>query len=159
MRHAIFGAALCLAAGALCVTALPGETEASSRLHRFPSSPVVVITAHGYRWEMPAFRMAGRKAYALVYVVNPHEYVLSMRMTCRTGEKMIPELSGQYLIAARQTMQVDTRRFHHRMQKGDGVRVRCTFRANGSADVQAWVFDRDIQREIGRGLGAPYTTS
>ena len=159
MRVTIRAAAMNLFAGLVCATLISGAVHASSRLPANPSSPVLIINMKGYRWSLPTFRMAGRNAYVVLHVINPHDYVLSVDMTCKTGGKTIPQLSGRHSIGARQTMQLDTRRFHHRMQKGSGVQVRCVFTTDGSADVQAWVYDSQQERQIGRGLGAPDTNS
>lgn len=159
MRHALTGAAAGLAAVIFFATVFPGAADAGSRLPGNPASPTLIINMHGYRWKVPEFRMAGRKAYVVLHVVNPHDYVLTLTLHCKTGRKSIPQLSGRHFIGARQTMQLDTRRFHHRMQKGSGVKVHCVFTTNGPADVQAWVYDSRQESEIGRGMGAPNTNS
>ncbi|MFP3944184.1 MAG: hypothetical protein ACLFWF_09830 [Alphaproteobacteria bacterium] len=118
----------------------PAEA-ASGRTGTGYISPVLVLNMRSYRWELPEFRMAGKQAYALVEVENTHDHPLKMRVNCRTSDGPVPDMNGFYTIPPRQFLRIDTRRKPDALQRGEGVKVKCRFRADGSAKVKAWVYD------------------
>lgn len=117
-------------------TRLAGETE---------NSPVYSITLRKYRWDLPEFRMAGRSAFLIVRIENPHEHDLKVTIRCNTSKGTISQMSGTHSIRGGEYMYVDTRRLRDPIQKGEGVRVKCRFRANGTAKVEAWIYDEDMR--------------
>jgi len=145
MRHQYLCIAAILSAALLGNTATSKVQAATGSRVGGDSSPIVVINMTSHRWNLPEFRMAGKNAYAIVKVENTHDYQLKMFMSCRGPDGRIPELTGYHTIKPRQFMQVDTRRFRDPMQKGKGVKVTCMFRADGSAKVEAWVYDKSAR--------------
>lgn len=144
MRHQLLCVAAILSSALLADSALH-RTEAGSTLRgRTDSSPVLILNMRSYRWTLPEFRMAGNDAYAIVQVENTHDYSLEMYVSCRTTDGRIPQMSGYYHIPPGEFLNMDTRRMREPMQNGDGVNVNCQFRADGSAKVEAWVFDEKI---------------
>lgn len=105
-------------------------------------SPVLVIQMRTYYWKVPPFHMAGKDAFAVVHVINSRDFSIRLRMKCTTGSELIRQMSRSHRIRPHETLEMDTRRFHHPMQKGKGVEVDCIFTADGPAKVLAWLIDR-----------------
>ncbi|MFW6027629.1 MAG: hypothetical protein ACOC91_02360 [bacterium] len=115
----------------------------STGLERPHNDAVLVINMRTYRWDIPEFRMAGNDAYMVVQVENAHSYPVEIYVSCRTRDGLITDMTGQYTIPPRKFLRLDTRRTRGPLQEGEGVRVKCRFRADGSADVKAWVYDKE----------------
>lgn len=137
------GAALALTA--MGQTAFVDTAQAYSRLSD-EFSPVLVIPMRHYRWNVPTFRMAGQDAFAVIHVINSSDYAIRLRMKCSTGFKRIHQMSRNHRIGPHETLEMDTRRFHHPMQKSPGVDVDCIFNADGSAKVLAWFVDKQNEK-------------
>jgi hypothetical protein len=147
MRYKYLCVAATLASALLGDAALHRSDATGSRVGKASGSPVLVINMRTYRWRMPEFRMAGQDAYALVQVENTHDYAVEMFVDCRTPDGRIPKMSGYYIIGPKEFLHMDTRRMRDPLQKGDGVKVNCRFRADGSAKVEAWVYDEVVHGE------------
>lgn len=142
MRHKHLCTAAILSA-ALLGHASPGHAGTTgARLGHADSSPVLILHMRSYRWRLPEFRMAGNDAYVIVQVENTNDYPMEMSVSCRTADGRIPEMSGYYRIPAGEFLRMDTRRRDRPMQNGDGVKVKCSFRADSSAKVEAWKYDK-----------------
>lgn len=144
MRFLLVCAGAALALAAVGQTAFPDRAHAITRLSH-ELGPALVIQLREHSWKVPTFQMAGQDAFAVIHVINSRKFSIYLRMKCRTGSKLIRQMSGRHLIRPHETLEMDTRRFHHPMQKGAGVDVNCIFTADGPAKVLAWFIDKRNQ--------------
>jgi len=146
MRHHFLCVAAVLSLTALGGTALhPAQAGSVMLAGSTENSPVYSLSFRKYKWEIPEFRMAGKEAFLIVRIENPHDYDLSVTIRCLTKGEEIPQLSGMHSLKPHEFMYVDTRRLRDPMQRGKGVRVKCWFRANGPAKVDAWIYDEGMR--------------
>ncbi|MFW6027628.1 MAG: hypothetical protein ACOC91_02355 [bacterium] len=154
MRHEYLCIAAILTLTALGGAALHPANAGSGRLlANTENSPVYSISLRKRRWDLPEFRMAGREAFVIVRIENTRDHTLHVSMRCRTRDGAIPEMSGTHRVMPGEFMYFDTRKLRDPIQRGEGVRVKCRFRANGSAKVEAWIYDEEIRVAGRRGTG------
>ena len=146
MRHQYLCVAAILSLTALGGTALhPAQAGSVMLAGSTENSQVYSVSFRKYKWAIPEFRMAGKNAFLIVRIENPHKYDLDITVRCVAKGKEIPQLTGTHAVKPHGFMYVDTRRLRDPMQRGKGVRVNCRFRANGPAKVDAWIYDKGMR--------------
>lgn len=146
MRHQYLCIAAILASALLSDAVLNGTEAGRAPTRTTSASPILVINMRSYNWKLPEFRMAGDEAYVVVQVQNTHDYPMEMSVSCRSAAGRIPEMSGYHTIGPREFLHMDTRKYRSSGRGDDGMRVKCRFRSNSSAKVEAWVYDQKAQK-------------
>lgn len=141
MHRFLIGAAM-LAAACLAGAGTDTYADTGSRVYGPSSAPNVTLLSRSYRWVWDPFRVDGNLAYAHVYITNYHEYALTLKTYCKSGDKLLRPLTQRYLIKPGDTLEWDTRKLGRAGGKLLKALVTCKFWVDGRVNLKGEIVNR-----------------